>query len=623
MMTEEDISPILEVEQDEPDTHRLYPKTRDAHARLLGWCLDAFTAADSARQPLYDRWVRYYKLYRSYIKRKKGDWRSSVFVPYTFSTIETITPKLVANLPDLTVKPREAQDVPGAEAMENLLEWASESTNLELELVKIYKQSLKYGTGLGKTFHTRKTRKVRQAAPAMPMMPSAQPVLNPDTGMPMMDADGAPLMDGGMATPGVGRALVEMPIYEGPDAEWVDIFNFWPAPEATSIEDARYTIQRVYRDAAYVRRKVEDGIYRLPSGMDVDSLVQADPEEPIQDRAAEVEEDRGSSDSLRQPIEIWEIHTIEGRIITVGNRRAILRVVETPYDHAEKPYFRIPDYLQEGEFWGVGEIEAIEGLQDLENAIVNQRIDNVRLTMDQMFVVLPENLEDMRDLRTRPGGVIRALGDRDVREVVTALDTGDVTSSAFAEAEQVERLIERVSGVSAYQTGQDSASLNDTATGIRSIQEAGNTKFAMKNRTAEMTGLRALCRQWGSLLQQFTTEEISIRVLGPDGAYQWNTVAPDAILGNFDYDVEPNSSVQTEEVRREQALTLLQTIAGIAPQAVPELLKDVLKTFGKKNLESYLGQQAIEQAAYLAQMQQMAAMGAPAQGIPPEQQGGP
>lgn len=113
-----------------------------------------------------------------------------------------------------------------------------------------------------------------------------------------------------------------------------------------------------------------------------------------------------------------------------------------------------------------------------------------------------------------------------------------------------------------------------------------------------------------------------MRVLGPDGAYQWSTIQPDAILGNFDYDVEAASSVQTEQVRREQALTLLQTIAGIAPQAVPEMLKDVLKTFGKKNLDSYLGEAAWQQAMLQMQMQQMAAMGGPAEGVPPEQQGG-
>ena len=51
------------------------------------------------------RWRRFYKLFRNWVERAKGDWRSKVSMPYVFSIIETITPKLVAQIPKFLVVP--------------------------------------------------------------------------------------------------------------------------------------------------------------------------------------------------------------------------------------------------------------------------------------------------------------------------------------------------------------------------------------------------------------------------------------------------------------------------------------------------------------------------------------
>jgi len=369
----------------------------------------------------------------------------------------------------------------------------------------------------------------------------------------------------------------------------VDPFHFWVAPEATDLDDARYTIERFFRDTSHVAKMIAQGVYRLPPGMTTIEETFPEDEGP-EIRASEVGDDGATSrDTTRRPVELLEYHTDDGRVITTINRRAVLRVIENPYWHGEKPYAIIPDYLQEGEFWGIGEIEAIEGLQDLLNGLYNQRIDNVRLTMDAMFAVNTKAMEDERDLVLRPGGIIRIAGDYTPEEAIQRLDLGDVTGSAFAEAGQVESLIERVSGVSAYQTGTTGdENLNRTATGVSLLTEAGNSKFALKVRLMEKIGMKRVARQWGAIVQQYADEERTVRVVGPQGQWLFSTLTPESIQGSLDYEIDVASTTQTETVAKEQATMLFQTLAPALPQAIPKLAQDLLQAFGKKDYYTYL-----------------------------------
>lgn len=606
----------------------LYPQSEDEHRELLTWTQQAFQAADSARRPYYDKWARYYKLYRSYLKRQKGDWQSRVFIPYCFSVIETITPKLVAQLPKFLVMPVGPEDVFAAEQLERMLDNAARSSepDLYLQLVHMIKSSLKYGTGMLKTYYDQVPGQTRQNVPiTQPVMGQPQPVIDPQTGMVATDLAGMPMFDQpqqvGEQVVGMQTQRVPVIEYEGPCVSWVDIFNFWPAPEADDIDPARYVIERFYRPMSHIIEKVASGDYHFPPEMSPEDITDLT-DDPGNIRKSSIDLGAGSNnDPTRKDVELLEYWTDDHRIITVANRKAIIRVQENPFDHRQKPYIRVVDYVQEGEFWGVGEVEAIEGLQDVENAIINQRIDNIRLTMNKTYAFNEQALTDPRDLQTSPGSGIRVSNDRNPRDVLMPIDMGDVTPNAFAEAEQMERLIERVSGASAYQAGLDSPSMNDTATGTSIVMEAGNTKFALKSRLSEIMGLQRLARQWGSLIQQFTSQERYVRILGQDGAFTFQQLQPDSILGSVDYSIETASSQSTESIRKQQAMQLLQLVAGIAPQAVPQLLIDLLESFGKKNLAAYIGPQAQQYALQMAQLQNMLSQGAPGQGMQPGQPG--
>lgn len=601
-----------------PEGEDLYPKDKNEHDKILSWALEAFEASVAARRQHEDRWRRFYQQYRAFVVRQKGDWRSKVFIPVSAWVVETILPRLVAQLPKMLVNPVEETDAEPAKVMEHLMEWAANSAEPELylEMCKAYKSALIYGTGILQTFHQQKVRTRAQVVTEMvPITETvSQPVIDPDTGFPLESLeDGQPITEdvevqvGEEEQSSVQRQ--EVVAYDGPAAEWVDIENFWPAPEGTDPDDSRYVIHRSIRDAKHVQKLVDEGKYKLPDGMTVESLTSIE-EDPAQERMADIERGAGvDQDPTRKPIELLHFWT-DDRLVTLAQRKVIVQVAENPYDHGEKPFIRIVDHLVPGEFWGIGEIEWLEGLQDLRNALTNQRVDNVRLALDQMFVVNPSKLKDRGQLAKRPGGVIEISGDLPVNDIIQPVVTPDVTGSSYEETERIDNVIERVSGVNDYTMGQNSPDLNDTATGIALISEAGNTRFGHKVRMAELTGFKRLARHFGAIIQQFWPAEKQVRIVGPGGLEEFRPFTWEEVQGALDYNIEAASSTQTESIRQQQSLNLLHELAGLVDPLtgmpmfnIKTLAEDVLASFGKKDFERYFAQPP--------QMPQMPGMGMP------------
>lgn len=580
----------------------LYPVNEDEHAKLVARMDAWFIAAHAAREPHEKQWKKYYRLYRSYVERRKGDWKSRAFVAVVFWVVETIIPRLVAQLPRFLVNPVSEDDVETADAMERLLEWAAKRSKLFIHLVDATKSSLIYGTGILKTYQRMDVRTKRVKVPVMKDVTETvtEPQLDPTTGEPAVDMDGAPITESrevvvGQVEAGYKWEKRSYVAYDGPAAINVDIFNFFPAPEAQDIQEARYVIHRSFTDWDDIKRRVDEGIYKLPEWMDEEDIYSTS-DEPASARLTEIGYGPTNNDPTRKTVEVLEAWTRDGKVLTVANRSIVLRYAPNPFDHGEKPFVRLVDQKVPNEFWGIGEVEPIEGQQDLLNATVNQRQDAVRLLLNPTFAVNENRLADLRDLVMRPGGVIRTKGQDLPQEVLHRVDLGDVNSSAYKEAAEIQTSIERTSGVNSYQAGMDQPAMNDTATGVKTLTENGATRFALKSRLAELMGLEAIAYHFGSNIQQFTSEEKVIRILGPKGKWVWETFDPEALQGALDYEIEAGSELQTEASRRQEALTLLQTLPSFLPvdpmtglpgPGVKELVINVLRSFGFKDFTRF------------------------------------
>lgn len=582
----------------------LYPSTEKDHTVMLARCERLFTAARTARQSFEDRWARYYKLSQSHVEpiTDKSDWGSRVFVPLIFATIETIKPRLVAQLPVPIVSPVGPEDESGAREMETLLGWATEQSGFYMELVECFDSALRYGTGIIKVTAGKKahTRKVSQDV-TEPIM-AERPVVDPSTGQPLRDPTGQITMEpydtGQTSVSGSQMVPQETISYIGPVGECIDIFNFFPDPMATCMEDATYVIQRSYKPKSWVKARVKNGFFRVPpefSEADFETAM----EEPAQKRLSSV--DLGGTLTEMDRVEVRECWYDDGTVVTSLNGRMIVRVVENPFDHGELPFHRVIDHMNAHEFWGVGEVQHLEGPQDLINAMTNQRVDNVRLLMESVFYGDARALKDRRNLKIYPGSFIPVETDgQPLDSVFKRLDMGDVTASSYNEVDFWKGICEQVSGVSPYTSGTDvGATSNSTATGVALISEQGNTRFTMKLKMAELTGLRSVYRQYGALIQQFMPEDFIIRITGEGGVNVFKPVDEAALYGSFDYAVEADSSAQTETVRKQTAMDMFNTaLAAQIPDPatgalvpvfnISKMGEDLVRSMGKKDIAGYM-----------------------------------
>lgn len=452
---------------------------------------------------------------------------------------------------------------------------------------------------------------------------------------PVMDENGQPKMQ---------TVREEYLTYAGPIAEAVDLENFFPDPMGDDVQNCRYVIHRVYRDAEHIREKVKEGFYRVPDKENWKRFFDNKTTNKALQRLAEIE--RGNGEPSEEGMDkdlfpILEFWTPKFMVSVAGEEAEgiLLRAVRNPFAHGEMPFIRVVDHIVPHEFFGVGELEPLEGIQDQLNAIWNARLDNIKLTLNKMYAVVADYMMDPNELVNRPGGVIRMREGLPLEQVFREIDTGEVTGAAYTEAGELMKMGDQATGVSPYQTGQDSPAYNRTATGVALISEQGNTRFSFKVTLAEHTGYKHLMRQYAAVLQQFLPEDLVLRMkqgeverkmqmaqmaaqqqgqaamaagadpqmaqglamnvmqqmmtdpntgMPFDPMNAWKKITQDSINGRFDFDIEAESSTQTLSMRREQTLSLAQT-AMADPYFKPRPIReDLLKEFGRKDPERYL-----------------------------------
>lgn len=589
--------PNLEIPQNEIEGEDIYPTDDEGRRAMLKWINTIYEIGEEAKSGYREKWEQYYKYYRSYVKdRAKGDWRSRVWIGISFYVIETITPRLVAQLPGFTVAPVGPEDAEGAKIMEELLKWASDKSGLYLELVKALKSALLYGTGILKTSYDEQEKFNIMQQPVMQQqtmeMPTGELDIDDQLIYEQVPIGEAPVMDPMTGQPQMQMVRTPYVSYAGPVAEAVDIADFYVDPIADSIETARWVIHRVYRDKTYLEEKFRDGTYKRPDEESWNTYLNRHSQ---LERTGSIGLGVGNTSAqydkdVYELLEVWTPTTVMAALAAGSDATILLRAERNPFGHSEIPFVRIVDHLVPHEFWGIGELEPLEGMQKTINRLWNDRLDNVKLVLNTMFLASLEYIEDPGSLVARPGNVIKvkegAPGSLD--QIVKPLQLGEVTSSSYTEVAEVERMTEKISGVSPYQTGTDSASVNRTATGVALISEQGNTRFAHKVRIAELTGFRRLAEQYASIIQQFSPPQVTMRILNEIGEYQFRMIPADAIGGRYDFDVEAESSSQTESIRREQTLSLFQMLAADPYMKPLKLRSDVLETFGRKNVQDYM-----------------------------------
>ena len=464
---------------------------------------EQYKLSKSYLDPIHERFNDQEELYRSYINPANYPNKARVFDPRVFRVIETVTPRMVANEPSGSFYPQEKGDMGVAHILNSLIKYDWRRADMFPKLVNFVKSMLIFGTAFGRCYWDfREEDKVR-------MKPKN--------------------VNGRMVWTPTSKETVKVTAFDGPNFECLNIYDCFPDPNATNMENMRWFIYRRFRtiDELESENETRGGEYyknldKLKELMNVDkenkkgkSTEPTDLNFREHRRIMLSTQEYIGEDESNPDIVILRRFTKDSWCDYIPEYDLIIREIDNPYFHGLIPIVYGVDYPYPGDLFGMGEIEPIERIQRAINAVLNQRLDNVQLTLNTMWKVKKGAGVDMHTIISKPGNVITANDIDGIQQVATP----DVTGGTFVQTmNYLTSSLQNGSGITDYTTGINDSSntANSTATGTRLIQQEANAQFKLKLQLFNHMVIQPIANQWKDLRVQYTTEEQNLRIIGSE-----------------------------------------------------------------------------------------------------------
>jgi hypothetical protein len=537
--------------------------------------LRQFDRAEKLHKLLRPRWNLFYGLYRNY--RKLGNdlkaasprdrdtvvqefvrvFGAELFIPYAFSTVETVVPRVLSNDPRMLVLANKPEGEAAVEPVRARFERDQSAINYELKLQDVCRSGLMYGLGWQKTYWEEKYRKGRKFEPRL-------------LGM------GEKIVD--------DRKLV----YEGPQIEAPDIFDMFWDPAAKDIETCGFVIHRTWRTTEYVADRVKAGAW-LP--LDLDAVSKMQTEQGRGDMWAErmqaaglANGNMGSSDLH----EVLEYHDRE-RVYTVLDRCILVQDGANPHHHGDLPFQIYRPTRVPSEFCGVGEIEPIAHLQFELNTMRSQRRDAATLALNRGYFYQKGSIQK-RDMVMGPGAMVPTT--MDPRESIWPMPIQDIPASSVSEEEALKGDIVLTSGISETVAGTSSPSASTTATQVQLVQNAAGERIRLKAKNLVKETVTPATAQWRELyIQKLPAKAQKMRV--PDTSTPSGYSFIEISRKDFqNVDVVPEAGSTAPENEAEKKANAMQFTQALAPfmeeLKTDKVLEYVLAQYGVRSPESWL-----------------------------------
>lgn len=289
-----------------------------------------------------------------------------------------------------------------------------------------------------------------------------------------------------------------------PTVVYVDPFDFFWDPAATSDRDMRYCFHRIYLTKGELLARGTKNIYQ-----NVEKVCGHD----TSDDGASVRLDETSdeADARRaNKVVIYEGFFDDGsRMVMDEQCKVILADGPHPYHHKRIPFVCWSTQPRSLSLVGRSEMESIEDIQLAIWIKDNQRIDAVNYTLNCIIVGDP-TIPDINNLKLHPGKIIKAgLGQR-LEQWVLDANAGP----AFQESESYLAAMDAMTGYNPVIAGQDPSGMDRvTATMGSIVQEEGNIRIAMKKLQFRLAIAR-VAKMWVQLNHQYLSEFELHRILG-------------------------------------------------------------------------------------------------------------
>lgn len=581
--------------------------------KVLAKVRSQWDAAEKLHAQYRPKWEVYYGLSRNYRRLQSqhaaaptsndkdtvmDEFRrvfgSELFVPYVFTVIETVLPRIFSDHPEMGIKPLNAAATEACEPVQRLYERDQAAGNTGITVQEVARSGLRYGIGIQKTYWDEVYKKGTKRKPR---------VL------------------------GLGTKEVEglVCVHQRPMAEAVDIFDARWDPAAKNMGNCSYFIHRTWRTMQYIEERVEEGRQRRSKEMeggwaelDLEKIKGLASEsargEAWQERmmAAGMSEYDVRGNQLH---EVWEYHDRDN-VYTVLDRQLVVSETRNPFDHGDLPFQIYRPTLMEQEFVGIGEAEPIAHLQYELNTMRGQRRDAATLALERGYFYQVGTL-DPAQIVTGAGVFNPVFGNPS--EIIQPMPFTDIPQSGVSEEEALKNDIELASGMSESVVGTGG---EETATGTQLVQAAANLRITLKSKNLTEETIRPAAAQRLELYRQHLTDpqhKQTVRVEDdrtPTG-YFFVDVGPEHV--SADLEAIPVGSSQPDDSTQKR--TNAESLANALGPYMDELdkaqvLKYLLTEYGVENPEAWIVRQPKPEAIIHSVGEAMAAHGVDEAEIP-------
>jgi hypothetical protein len=376
-------------------------------------------------------------------------------------------------------------------------------------------------------------------------------------------------------------------IKNNPKIENILISELLYSNDAKTLEEANFVAHKKKVTMSYLREKQAQGIYanvddivpRNSGGILNEDIV----EQVIGDNYYKNDSD---VDDARQEVTLYECYTkldinndgiLENIIVTIVDDN-ILRVEENYM--GRHPFFTISPTKDPHRIWVKRSYaELIGDLQDVKVALVRQIMQNIALTNDPKMILDESgiNIDDYVSGRA----VIRKKASHAMQDVAMPMPVNQLSPYTYQFLEYIEGQKENRTGITRYNQGLDSNTLNKTATGITQIMGASTQRLELIARMFAETGIQELFRFLIELNQKFIDQKTVIRLTNKS-----LQVDPTDLQGNFDLIVNAGISIASKESTQMTLQTILTGLMQTRAAGVPVCTSENVYNLFKKWIES-------------------------------------
>lgn len=516
-----------------------------------------------------DKWLDFLDQYNNRPADDSPECNDKLLINYSLSTVRTIQSSTIVRNPKISVNPRNRESVVPALVAQHAVnrEWEEQSWNRELKAAQLDKLILGHGwLKVGYRLTSTKTfdreniddealAKAREEANAINMR---TPRLG---GLQLSDSEIRRQLEAR------GSVVLE----DTPVVERVDPFHMFLDVQVESFGNIRWICQavRVPLKSARANKTWKKDVRESLSA--TKSQATTNPAMSNTDIIfANQHIGFGTDDESEWTIVYEHYDLVEGTfsIFADTGDDFLLSPRPMPFRYGH-PFWMMRNYEVPSSLYPMGEIEAIQSIQDKLNDLRNSMVSDATAYTRKYRVIKGSLDEDAwAALESAEEDLIFEVDHTQARDIdpdklVKAIDPPPVDGTKYQVANMLQQDLYNLSGVSEYQRG--GAGLTSTATEASILNDAANTRFSEKLSEMELA-MREVAKRVIMNMQQYQVLPRILRVAGvhdPETnreTYGFFEFDRDMLQGEFDFEVEAGSTEPLNDTARRQLAQQVMTI---------------------------------------------------------------